>query len=537
MRSILIRLLTGTAVLFSGFGVFSVAQATTLDDALRAALDNSLALEASRKSWLAAREDIGTSISTSEWRATGTLVGNQKMIDEAAAKKDGFLDSQSATATVSLTRNLYDGGQTTETSRLRQIQLEIAEANYLGVEQRVMLQVIEAYLGVVKAAQEVKLNELNVSRLQEHVAAAKVRLEAGAATVTQVAQSEARLSRARTTLITAVTGLNNAEDNFSTLTGLSATGLVSDVSLGTLPSTLLEADEMARQDHPSVRSANLSVDAANQQFHSLLASVRPTVALSLNASESMAEGTRSDKTELSAQIRLSTPLMPSQSIRAKSRSLSASLQSTKYRRDDTLRQVSLDVRNAFRNLETARNQLTAVAAELEASRLVATGIRNEFQFGQKTTLDVLDAEQDVNDAEIRQISADHAIVLSAFRLRAATGQLTSDALGMSEVLGPLNDMQPLNPRFKSWVPLEVEWEDEAGTKVDDVSSSTPAAGQLPEADQLVVPAAVPAIEVVENDVMAVPLAGSDDDMTVATSVSVAPPAEGIVWQIQTNAIP
>ena len=371
-----------------------------------------------------------------------------------------------------------------------------------------MLQMIEAYLGVVKASQEVGLNELNVTRPRA-CSGRKVRLDAGAATVTQVAQAEARLSRARTTLITAVTGLNNAEDNFSTLTGLAASDLDPAVEVGTLPSTLLEADEMARQDHPSVQSANLSVDAANQQFHSLLASVRPTVALSLNASENMAEGTRSDKTELSAQIRLSTPLMPSQSIRAKSRSLSASHHSTKYKRDDTLRQVSLNVRNAFRNLETARTQLTAVDAELEASRLVATGIRNEFQFGQKTTLDVLDAEQDVNDAEIRQISADHAIVLSAFRLRAATGQLTSDALGMSDVLGPLDDMQPLNPRFKSWVPLEVEWEDEAGTEVQETSTITPVV------DQPAAVAPAPVMEIVENDVIAVPLAGDEAELTLA----------------------
>ena len=255
------------------------------------------------------------------------------------------------------------------------------------------------------------------------------------------------------------------------------------------------------------------------------------MALSLNASENMAEGTRSDKTELSAQIRLSTPLMPSQSIRAKSRSLSASLQSKKYDRDDTLRQVSLDVRNAFRNLETARNQLTAVAAELQASRLVATGIRNEFQFGQKTTLDVLDAEQDVNDAEIRQVSADHAIVLSAFRLRAATGQLTSTALGMDDVLGPLDDMQPLNPRFKSWVPLEVEWEDESGSEEDKVSSAEPAE------DAIVLPAASPAIEVVESEVLAVQLSSPDDDVAVAPSATAATATEGIVWQIQTKIFP
>ena len=71
--------------------MFSVAYATI--SMMRSGLRWTTAwLWASRKSWLAAREDIGTSISTSEWRATGTLVGNQKMTDEAAAKKDGFLD-------------------------------------------------------------------------------------------------------------------------------------------------------------------------------------------------------------------------------------------------------------------------------------------------------------------------------------------------------------------------------------------------------------------------------------------------------------
>ena len=99
----------------------------------------------------------------------------------------------------------------------------------------------------MKADQEVDLNERNVARLQEHVAAAKVRLEAGAATMTQVAQAEARLSRARTTLISAITSRGNAEDSFTTLTGIPAGDLEADVDAGALPTTLLEADEMARQ--------------------------------------------------------------------------------------------------------------------------------------------------------------------------------------------------------------------------------------------------------------------------------------------------
>lgn len=532
MRSRFINSLSVTAFVLIGASSVLPANATSLDEALRAALANSLSLEASRNTWLAAREDIGTAISTSEWRATGSLVGTQKMTNEAAAKKSGFLDSQSATATVSLTKNLYDGGQTTETTRLRQIQLEIAEAGYRAAEQQVMLTVIESYLDVITAAREVELNERNVNRLSEHVAAARVRQEAGAATITQVAQSEARLSRARTTLISATTAFGNAEDRFTTLTAMPATDMDTSLEVGSLPETLLEADDLARKEHPRVRSANLAVDAANQQFHSLLASVRPTVALSLSASESMAEGTRSDKTEMSAQIRLSTPLMPTQSISAKSRSLSASLQSKKYDRDDTLRQISLDVRNAFRNLETARAQRGAVDAELEASRLVAAGITNEFQFGQKTALDVLDAEQDVNDAEIRQVNADHAILLSAFRLRAATGQLTSVALEMNDVLGPLEDMQPMQPRYKSWIPLEVEWEE----------PESEAAEKLSSAGSTVTPQPAPGVAITANDplVLEVPVGDSKTASEQIKVVSVAqqPSAtNGVVWQIQTAVLP
>ena len=141
--------------------------------------------------------------------------------------------------------------------------------------------------------------------------------------------------------------------------------------------TLLEADDSARRNHPSVTLARLSVDVARQQFNTLLASVRPTVAFSLKATEATAEGRLNDKTELSAQLQLSTPLMPTLSIRAKSRGLSASLEAAKLARDEAVRTASLDVRNAFRNLETARAQRESMAVELRALRLAAEGINHE----------------------------------------------------------------------------------------------------------------------------------------------------------------
>lgn len=504
------------------------ASAVTLEDTLRAALANSLSLQASRKSWLASREEIGTSIATSEWRATGTVTGNQYKTEAASASKSGFLDSQSLNATVSLSRNLYDGGQTEENIRLRTIQLEIAEAQYRAAEQQLLLKTIDVYLSVVKAGREVDLNRANVSRLEEHVTAARVRLDAGAATQTQVAQAEARLSRARTTLIAALTSLRNTEDAFTTETGLNPDDLDAEIDAGMLPSTLIEADDLARQYDPKVAMARLSVDAAMQQFNSLMASVKPTVAFSLNATEAMGEGTRLDKTEFSAQVKLSTPLMPTASIRAKSRGLSASLESARFERDSALRAASLAVRNAFRNLETARSQRVAVNAELAASRLVATGISNEFQFGQKTTLDVLDAEQDVNNAELRGVSADHAILMAAFRLRAASGLLSAASFRLDDVLGPLEAMQPLEPRFTSWVPLAVEWPEQNGAADNEAPVE-----DLPVLDTAPLP------EAEDTSLLAIEVAAEPVQETVLTesvvpAISVIEEKSGIVWNIQTD---
>ena len=493
--------------------------AATLDETLSAALGNSLSLQSSRQEWLAAREEIGTAISTSEWRSNGTFTGSHTKKDAANARKSGFLDSQSVNATVSLSKNIYDGGQTDQTTQLRQLQLDVAEAKLRASEQQVLLTAIQTYLSVVKARQQVELNKTNVSRLKEHVAAATVRLEAGASTQTAVAQAESRLSRARTTLVASLTTLSNAEDAFLSLTGIEAGPVDADINEGVLPMTLLEADDSARRNHPSVTLARLSVDVARQQFNTLLASVRPTVAFSLKATEAMAEGRQNDKTELSAQLQLSTPLMPTLSIRAKSRGLSASLEAAKLARDEAVRTASLDVRNAFRNLETARAQRESMTVELRALRLAAEGINHEFEFGRKTTLNVLDAERDVNDAEIRRVDAEHGALMAAFRLRAASGTLTVESFGLEGVFGPLDEMQPIQPRFKRWIPLEVEWPDEEQTGALEVPAESEVDVALPQVTKKVEPEAAPL---------------DTTDVVAASLPPTSRESDGIVWNIQTT---
>lgn len=548
------------------------AFALSLEDAVKASLTNSLSLSASRNNWAAARDNIDTARSTKEWRATGTLSGTHSKTDSDLATRDGFLDSQSGSATLKLARNLYDGGQQDENLILRTLQRDIAEARYLAAEQHVILSASEAYLNVLRASREVALNDANLVRLGEHVAAAQARLEAGAATKTQVAQAEARLSRAQTTLISSLAALSTAEDAFQTLTGLAAEGMESDIASATMPATLLEADDLARNAHPDITLANLNLAASGQEFRALLASLRPTVAFSLSANETMAEGSRSDKTELSANLTLSSPLMPTGSVRAKARSLSSSLEATKMERADTLRQVSLNVRNRYRELEAAQAQMAAVEAELAASQLVAEGITTEFQFGQKTTLDVLDAEQDVSDAELRMINARHAIFQAGFRLQAAMGQLTASALGMADQLGPLDDMPVRDVKYKSYMPLDVDWDaynrQDGVAPVEDADTMTSGGNAViedssaadiispepeikPEDDFVAVATILPEpvdqpkpvkISALSATVLPVNAAVSElESLSIPLEKIDLVPAiesvEGIVWQIQTSDIP
>ena len=185
-------------MMFAGCGVllFSPAGlAADLDGSMRAALGNSASLATARQSWIAAREAIGTDTVTTDWSATGDFTGTQAQTDSAASS--GYVDSTSATASITLSKNLYDGGQAREGTKLDLIMLRAETASYESVEQMVLISAIEAHLALVKAQRDVALNEDNAARMQAHVDAAGVRVQAGAATPTRLAEAEARLARAR----------------------------------------------------------------------------------------------------------------------------------------------------------------------------------------------------------------------------------------------------------------------------------------------------------------------------------------------------
>ena len=401
--------------------------AISLQDAIRASLKNSNVILAARQSWVTSRESIGSNTSTTDLNARLTSTGRLAETDEKDGK--GFNGSKSLGTGITLSKNLYDGGQTKENVRLARINLQMASAKYAKSEQSVILSTIEAYLDVFKARREVKLHDKNLARLKAHVNAAKIRVDAGAATPTRLAEAKARYARAKSDAILTQTRLNNAQDNFRSLTGITGYSSFQPAEAQNLPKNMLSAETFAQSAHPDILLANAAENAKNQAFNTLQAAVRPTVAFSLSANTRIATGTSLDKDEFAAQLVFSAPLLSTNATSSKARNLAANYEAAKLNRTEALRKVRVTAREKFRNWETTAARLEAVSSEIEAFRLVAEGIASETQFGQRTMLDLLDAEKDVNDAELSLVTAEHHQTLAAFRLMAAIGNLTAEQMG------------------------------------------------------------------------------------------------------------
>ena len=447
-----IRRTIKAAVFIVCMGLTSLpALAISLDDALRASLENSLTLAAARQSWLATREAIGTNTSTTDLNARLNTTGSFGQIDSKAGQ--GFSKSQYLSTGVTLSKNLYDGGQTKEKLRLAEINLQQASAIYAKTEQGVILDTIEAYLNVLKAGREVKLHARNLTRLEAHVKAAKIRVDAGAVTPTRLAEARARYARAQSDSILAETRLTNDEDIFRSLTGKDARDFIEPSITRNLPIDLLDAESKAQEGHPDIMAAIAAERAADQDFNTLQAAVRPTLAFSLSANTRTGTGTALDRDEVAAQLVLSSPLLSTNATRSTSRRIAASFKQAKLNRAEATRKTEVAAREAFRNWQSTGIRVDAVTSEIEAFRLVAKGIASEAQFGQKTTLDLLDAEKDVNDAKLSLVTAEHSQLLAAFRLKAAIGSLTARQMGLGDVLGQLADMPPTQSPFYDSFPF------------------------------------------------------------------------------------
>ena len=391
-------------------------RAETLADALTSAYNNSGLLEQNRALLRAADEDLAQAVG-----ATLPVI-NWSLNASTARPRSVGSDLIAANAQISGSLTLYDGGANRLAVESQKETILGTRQSLRGIEQDVLLRAVEAYMNVRRDTEFVSLRQSNVRLITQELRAAQDRFEVGEVTRTDVALAEARLAAARSLLAAAEGTLARSAEEFRAAVGRGPSGPV-PVPPAPVSQGINDAKAFAVRNHPSVLETQHAVSAAELNIRRAEAAVRPTVSLQgFIATDSEFEESRQ------IGIQAGGPIYSGGRLSSQIRQLMSRRDATRAGLHVVRIGVEQQVGNAYSFLQVARASRNASDQQITAAQVAFDGVREEATLGARTTLDVLNAEQELLDARTNLISAQADEVIASYAVLAAMGLLTADHL-------------------------------------------------------------------------------------------------------------
>lgn len=395
------------------------AFAETLYQAMAKAYENNPDLNAARAGLRAT--DEGVALAKSGYRP---LIAAEAVA--TSANSEGFT-SNSASVGVSITQTLFDGFQTRNNVRAAEAQVYAGRENLRGTEIDILLATVQAYANVNRDNQIVVYRKQNIAFLQEQFSAARARFDVGESTRTDVSLAEAQLAGARASLTAAIAQAKSSAAVYAQIVGTVPKGLKA-VALPRklLPGSIDIAVAQGTTEHPVVLAALYGVDAAGFNVKSQEGTFLPGVKLSGSVSEAD-EGISTAQ----VQARVTVPIYQGGAASARVRQAKEQLGQQRILVDKARRSVQEAVITSWTQMEAARATIEANRAQLSAANLALNGVVEERRVGQRTTLDVLNAQQTVLTAKEAISQSERNAIVASFSVLAATGKLTVERLSLS----------------------------------------------------------------------------------------------------------
>lgn len=407
------------------------ARAETLADALVDAYNHSGLLDQNRAVLRAADEDVAIAVSALRpvlsWSADITRQFGQQSV----SSRTSGIRTTNINLGISASLLLYDFGRT-------EFQIEAAKETVLAtrdalvsVEQQVLLRAVQAYMNVRRNSRFVALRENNLRLIRQELRAARDRFEVGEVTRTDVALAEARLAAAKSGLAVAQGDYLQAIEEFRVAVGRKPGNLNAPTRVPRLSNNVEAARSQAVRRHPDLLKAQHDIAAAELNMKAAHAARMPTVSLEgrLGAGEEIYGDDYSRTGSIGVQV--TGPIYQGGALTATKRKAQAQRDALRAALHLVRHQVVQDVGNAYARLRAARAGVAASQQQVRASRVAFRGVREEAKLGARTTLDVLDAEQDLLDAEANLISAEADVLIAAYAVLAAMGELTAKDLRLN----------------------------------------------------------------------------------------------------------
>lgn len=425
-RVVRMSCLATVAVAMTGFGAASV-RADTFADALVSAYNHSGLLEQNRALLRAADEDIAAAGALLEPVLRWTASITHSLGRARTSTTSGAFDTDSLIASGSLIAELliYDGGATAFGIDVAKETVLATRQTLIGIEQQVLERGVQAYMGVIEATEFVTLRQNNVRVLTQELRAARNRFEVGEVTRTDVALAEAERAQASSGLATAQGNLAIAIEEYRNVIGRKPGRLSPPPNLPKLVNDLASAKAAAVRRHPDMRAVQHQVSAAELTIKRAAALKKPTVSAQGILSTSEYLDSNSFSTGASIGLNASGTIYAGGSRSSAVRKAQAQRDAQRGNLHVVRHNIQQNVGIAYAQLSSARASLEASDGQIRAARIAFRGVREEATLGARTTLDVLDAEQAVLDAEAARISAQTQVYNAAYAVLAATGQLTA----------------------------------------------------------------------------------------------------------------
>ena len=347
---------------------------------------------------------------------------------------DGEIHLNRDEASLNLRQMLYDGSLTKNEVERQKARTDSRAHSVYSVAENTALEATEAYLNVLRRQ---KLVELAQTNLESHVRThdqITLRSERGVGRRADMDQSLGRLALAETNLMAEQSNLRDAETNYLRVVGEAPSSLSPPPSPEPLlPLTVEDAVNIAIQNHPTLRSAQADVASANAQHDVTRAAFLPRVDFELGTrNDHDIDGVRGTDKDVTAMFRLRYNLLNGGKDKARREETAFLINQAAEIRNNTHRQVEQSVRLSWNALETVRRQMSYFEEYAAAAEKTRDAYQQQFNYGQRTLLDLLDSENELFRARIALTNAQYDEIFTMYRLLNSMGLL----LESLEIIAP-----------------------------------------------------------------------------------------------------
>ena len=426
MRKVALTVASVLAVMMPITGV----HAETLQDVLASTYDNNPTLKARRANVRGVDEQVPQALSG--WRpqvfATGEIAAQSHDTNVPGVDKN----SNPREAALTVSQPIYTGGQTVASTKAAEATVLAARSGLESTEQGVFRDAVAAYMNVLRDEALVDLNRNNSVVLRRQLDAANDRFQVGEITRTDVAQAEARLADSISNLIQAEGNLRSTRANFERIVGRPPL----DLEEPGVPSDFPESEEAALtiglDNHPDIMAARYSEESSRHDIRATSGQLLPSVDVngSLSTGRDLSSTISSNDTARIGAV-LTVPLYQSGAVYSQVRQARQINSQRMQEIEETVRAVRESVIQSWELLETSRSRIGASEEAVRANTIALEGVEQEAQVGSRTTLDVLNAEQELLQSRVDLVTARRDQYVAIYNVLAAIGKLNARDLALN----------------------------------------------------------------------------------------------------------